>query len=100
MEKEICLGDNPKGSNIADRGEVIYNHCYQEHETKPQQFVDEKFVVADVKPARKVEISVDRDVNMGLERNENLRNTTSSTREPSDILCKLLQQQAAPEVDT
>ena len=49
MEKEICLGDNPKGSGIADRGEVIYNHCYQEHETEPQQFVDEKFVVADEK---------------------------------------------------
>ena len=36
---------------------------------------------------------------MGLERNRNLRDTTSSTREPSDILYKLLQQQAAPEVD-
>ena len=36
---------------------------------------------------------------MGLERNINLRDTTSSTREPSDILYKLLQQQAAPEVD-
>ena len=36
---------------------------------------------------------------MRLERNRNLRDTTSSTREPSDILYKLLQQQAAPEVD-
>ena len=36
---------------------------------------------------------------MGLERSRNLSDTTSSTREPTDILCKLLQQQAAPEVD-
>ena len=36
---------------------------------------------------------------MGLERNRNLSDTTSSTREPSDILYKLLQQQAASEVD-
>ena len=36
---------------------------------------------------------------MGLERNRNLRDTTSSTRETSDILYKLLQQQAALEVD-
>ena len=42
--------------------------------------------------------SVDRDANMGLKRNRNLSDTTSSTREPTDILCKLLQQ-AAPEVD-
>ena len=52
-----------------------------------------------MKSVRKVE-SVDRDANMGLERNRNLRVTTSSTREPSDIFSKLLQQQAAPEVDT
>ena len=36
---------------------------------------------------------------MGLERNRNLKDTTSSTRETSDILYKLLQQQAALEVD-
>ena len=36
---------------------------------------------------------------MGLKRNRNLRNTASSTREPSDILYKLFKQQAAPEVD-
>ena len=36
---------------------------------------------------------------MGLERNRNLRDTTSSTREPSDTLYKFFQQQAAPEVD-
>ena len=28
-----------------------------------------------------------------------MSDTTSSTRKPSDILCKLLQQQAAPELD-
>ena len=39
------------------------------------------------------------DANMELERNRNLRDTTSLTREPSDILYKLLQQQAVPEVD-
>ena len=55
---------------------------------------------ADVKCVRKAERSVYRDANVGLERNRNLRDTTSSTREPSDILYKLLQQQAAPEVDT
>ena len=36
---------------------------------------------------------------MELERNRNLRDTTSLTREPSNILYKLLQQQAVPEVD-
>ena len=36
---------------------------------------------------------------MGLEWNRNLKDTTSSTRKPSDILYKLLQQQAAPEAD-
>ena len=35
--------------SIADRGEVIYNDSYQKYETKPHQFTDEKFVVADVK---------------------------------------------------
>ena len=44
--------------------------------------------------------SVDGDANMRLERNRNLIDTTSSTREPSDIRCKLLQQQAAtPKAD-
>ena len=36
---------------------------------------------------------------MGLERNRNLSDTISLTREPLDILYKLLQQRAAPEVD-
>ena len=66
---------------------------------QPHPFIDEKIIDLDVKSARKVERSVYRDANMGLERNRNLRDTTSSTREPSDILYKLLQQQAAPEVD-
>ena len=78
---------------------VIYNEIYQDYETKPHQLIGEKIVDADVKCVRKAERSVDRDANMGLERNRNLRDTTSSTREPSDILYKLLQQQAAPEVD-
>ena len=78
---------------------VIYNEIYQEYETKPHQLIGENIVDADVKCVRKAERSVDRDANMGLERNRNLRDTTSSTREPSDILYKLLQQQAAPEVD-
>ena len=67
---------------------------------KLHQFIDEKIVGAEARSVRKVERrSVDRDANMGLERNRNLSETTSSTREPTDILCKLLQQQAAPEVD-
>ena len=40
----ICQGDNPIRSANADRGE-IYNDSYQEYETKPHQFTDEKFVV-------------------------------------------------------
>ena len=96
----MCQEDNPKRSGNADRREVIYNDSYQEYETKPHQFIYEKIVEADVKPARKAEKSVDRDANMGLGRNTNLRDTTRSTREPSDLLYKLLQQQAAPEVDT
>ena len=51
-----------------------------------------------MKSVRKVERSVDRDGNMRLEEN-NLSDTTSSTREPSDILCKLLKPQAADEVN-
>ena len=67
---------------------------------KLHQFIDEKIVGAEARSVRKVERrSVDRDTNMGLERNRNLSDTTSSSREPTDILCKLLQQQAAPEVD-
>ena len=95
----MCQEDNPKRSGNADRREVIYNDSYQEYETKPHQFIYEKIVEADVKPVRKAERSVDRDANMGLRRNTNLRDTTRSTREPSDLLYKLLQQQAAPEVD-
>ena len=95
----MCQGDNPKRSGNDDRKEVIYNEIYQEYETKPHQLIGEKIADADVKCVRKAERSVDRDANMGLERNRNLRDTTSSTREPSDILYKLLQQQAAPEVD-
>ena len=37
---------------------------------KPHQFVDEKIVDADVKYVRKVERSVDRGANMGLEKAE------------------------------
>ena len=51
-----------------------------------------------MKSVRKVERSVDRDGNMRLEEN-NLSDTTSSTREPSDILCKILKPQAADKVD-
>ena len=84
----------PKRSGNADKGEVIYNDSYQEYETKPHQFIDEKIVGAEARSVRKVgRRSVDRDANMGLERNRNLSDTTSSTREPTDILCKLLQQQ-------
>ena len=92
-------GNNLKRSGIANREEVIYNDSYKVYETKPHQFIDEQFVFADVKSVRKVERSVDRDANMGLERKRNLKDTISSTREPSDIFCKLLQQEAAPEVD-
>ena len=74
-------GNNLKGSGIANRKEVIYNDSYKVYETKPHQFIDEKFVFADVKSVRKVERSVDRDANMGLERNRYSRNTTSPTRE-------------------
>ena len=93
MEKGNRQGDKPKRSGNADRGEVIQNDSYHEYETKPYQFTDEKIVDADVKSVRKVERrSVDRDASMELERNSNLTDTTSSTRETSDILCKLLQQ--------
>ena len=95
----MCQGDNPKRSGNDDRREVIYNEIYQEYETKPHQLIGEKIADADVKCVRKAERSVDRDTNMGLERNRNLRDTTSSTREPSDTLYKFFQQQAAPEVD-
>ena len=37
---------------------------------KPHQFVDEKIVDADVKYVRKVERSVDRGANIGLEKAE------------------------------
>ena len=37
---------------------------------KPDQFIDEKIVDADVKYVRKVERSVDRGANMGLEKAE------------------------------
>ena len=71
VEKEISEGDNPKRSGNAERGEAMYNDSYQEHETKPHQFNDEKIVGADVKVARKVERrSVDRYANMGLKRNK------------------------------
>ena len=81
-EKGICQGDNPKRSGNADKGEVIYNDSYQEYETKPHQFIDEKIVGAEAKSVRKVERrSVDRDAN------RNLSDTTSSTREPTGILC-------------
>ena len=99
--KRVCQGHNPKRSGNADRGEVIYNGSYTDYETELHQSLDEKIVSADVKSVRKVEKrSVDRDANMRLERNRNLIDTTSSTREPSDIRCKLLQQQAAtPKID-
>ena len=51
-----------------------------------------------MKSVRKIERSVDRDGNMRLKEN-NLSDTTSSTREPSDILCKILKPQAADKVD-
>ena len=85
VKKWISQGDNPKRSGGADRREVI-------------QLIDWKIVGADVKSVRKVERSVDRDGNMRLEEN-NLSDTTSSTREPSDILCKILKPQAADKVD-
>ena len=40
---------------------------------KPHQFIDEKIVDADVKYVRKVERSVDRGANMGLEKAETWR---------------------------
>ena len=55
-------------------------------------------VDADVKCVRNAESSVDIGANMGLERKRNLRYTTGPTREPSDILYKLLQQQVLSEV--
>ena len=88
----MCQGDNPKRGGKDDRREVIYNEIYQEYHAKPYQLVGEKIVDVDVKYVRKAKRSVDSDANLGLERNRNLRDTTSSTREPSDILCKLLQQ--------
>ena len=71
VEKEISEGGNPKRSGNAERGEVMYNDSYQEHETKPHQFNDEKIVGADVKVTRKVEKRiVDRYANVGLKRNK------------------------------
>ena len=96
----ICRRNNPKRSGNGDRKEVIYNDIYQEYEAKPHQSIGEKIVDADVQSVRKAERNVDRDANMGLERNRYLKDTTSSTRKPSDILYKLLQQQVTPEVGT
>ena len=57
----------------ADREEVICNDSYQEYETKPHQFIDEKIVGANVNSVKKVKRrSVDRDPNIGLETNRNL----------------------------
>ena len=92
----MCQGDNPKTSGNDNRREVIYNEIYQEYETKPHQLIGEKIADADVKCVRKAERSVDRDANMGLERNRNLKDTSGSTIVSSGILYKLLQQQAAP----
>ena len=49
VEKGICQGDNPKRSGNADKGEVIYNKSYQECETNPHQFIDEKIVGAEAR---------------------------------------------------
>ena len=60
----ICERDNPKKIVNANRREVKYNDHYQEYETKPHQFIDEKIVDVDFKSVRKVEKSVDIDANM------------------------------------
>ena len=56
----MCQGNNPKRSGNADRREVTYKDSYQEYETKPHQFIDEKIVDTDIKSVRKVKRSVDR----------------------------------------
>ena len=83
VEKGICQGDNPKNDN-ADR-DVIYTDSYQKYEIKPHQSNYEK------KFRCRCEICLEGwkkkcDDYLGLERNRNLHNTTSSIREPSDIL--------------
>ena len=42
VEKGTFQGGNPERSSIADKGKVIYNESYQEYETNPHQFIDEK----------------------------------------------------------
>ena len=66
----ICQEQNPKRSDNADRREVIYNDSYRKYESKATSIIDEKIVDADVKYVRKVERSVDRGTNMGLEKAE------------------------------